>query len=133
MGHQPVFEMINHPKLSQNFEYELIVKRFFDLVLACLLLPVLLPVMILIYIILAIFLIGIFMYLSRWSGWRNDISTQIENYKQLRRQLYEANENNLASRLLKIKIRKDINPALKQHYEALSVQSGLTPLRRNQR
>ena len=82
--------------------------------------------MILIYLILAIFLIGIFIYLYRWSGWKNDISTQIENYKQLKKQLPEANENNLASRLLKIKIRKDINPALKKHYEALSVQSGLT-------
>lgn len=69
---------------------------------------------------------GIFMYLSRWSGWKRDIGKQIDNYKQLRRQLPDANENNLASRLLRIKIKNDLNPSLKKHYEALSSQSGLT-------
>jgi len=82
--------------------------------------------MILIYLIISIIVIGFVIYLFRWSGWKNDINTQIENYKQLRRQLPDANENNLASRLLRIKIRKDLSPALKKHYETLSTQSGLT-------
>ena len=38
----------------------------------------------------------------------------------------DANENNLASRLLRLKIRNDKDPSLKKHYEALSTQSGLT-------
>jgi len=82
--------------------------------------------MIVIYFILSIFVMGIFMYLSRWSGWKKDIGKQIDNYKQLRRQLPDANENNLASRLLRIKIKNDLNPSLKKHYETLSSQSGLT-------
>ena len=69
---------------------------------------------------------GIFMYLSRWSGWKKDVGKQIDNYKQLRTQLPDANENNLASRLLRIKIKNDPNPSLKKHYETLSSQSGLT-------
>ncbi len=82
--------------------------------------------MILIYFILSIIVFGIIMYLSRWSGWKKDIRRQIDNYKQLRKQLPDANENNLASRLLRIKIRNDLNPTLKKHYETLSTQSGLT-------
>jgi len=82
--------------------------------------------MIVIYFILSIFVMGIFMYLSRWSGWKRDIGKQIDNYKQLRKQLPDANENNLASRLLRIKIKNDLNPSLKKHYETLSSQSGLT-------
>jgi len=82
--------------------------------------------MIVIYFILSIFVMGIFMYLSRWSGWKKDIGKQIDNYKQLRKQLPDANENNLASRLLRIKIKNDLNPSLKKHYETLSSQSGLT-------
>jgi len=82
--------------------------------------------MIVIYFILSIFVMGIFMYLSRWSGWKKDIGKQIDNYKQLRKQLQDANENNLASRLLRIKIKNDLNPSLKKHYETLSTQSGLT-------
>jgi len=82
--------------------------------------------MIVIYFILSILVMGIFMYLSRWSGWKKDVGKQIDNYKQLRRQLPDANENNLASRLLRIKIKNDPNPSLKKHYETLSSQSGLT-------
>lgn len=82
--------------------------------------------MIVIYFILSILGMGIFMYLSRWSGRKKDVGKQIDNYKQLRRQLPDANENNLASRLLRIKIKNDLNPSLKKHYEALSSQSGLT-------
>lgn len=82
--------------------------------------------MMLIYFILSIILMGIFMYLSRWAGWKKDIGKQIDNYKQLRRQLPDANENNLSSRLLRIKIKNDLNPSLKKHYETLSSQSGLT-------
>jgi len=82
--------------------------------------------MIFFYLILAILLLAIGIYFSRWSGWKNDVKAQIEVYKKLKEQLPEANENNLASRLLRLKVKNDKNESLKTHYETLSSQSGLT-------
>ncbi|MCH8289313.1 MAG: hypothetical protein IID12_09455 [Candidatus Marinimicrobia bacterium] len=65
-------------------------------------------------------------FFSRWSGWKNDVKAQIDVYKKLKKQLPEANENNLASRLLRLKIKNDKNESLKTHYETLSFQTGLT-------
>jgi len=71
-------------------------------------------------------LLAVGIYFSRWSGWKNDIKVQIDVYKKLKEQLPEANENNLASRLLRLKIKNDKNESLKTHYETLSYQTGLT-------
>ena len=71
-------------------------------------------------------LIGVGIFFSRWSGWKNDLKAQIAVYKKLKEQLPEANENNLSSRLLRLKIKNDKNESLKTHYETLSYQTGLT-------
>ncbi|MCH7618184.1 MAG: hypothetical protein IH880_00255 [Candidatus Marinimicrobia bacterium] len=71
-------------------------------------------------------LLAVGIFFSRWSGWKNDVKAQIDVYKKLKKQLPEANENNLASRLLRLKIKNDKNESLKTHYEALSFQTGLT-------
>jgi len=70
--------------------------------------------------------IAIGIYFSRWSGWKSDVKAQINAYKKLNEQLPEANENNLASRLLRLKIKNDKNESLKTHYETLSYQTELT-------
>jgi len=82
--------------------------------------------MIFFYLILAILLLAVGIFFSRWSGWKNDVKDQIDVYKKLKKQLPEANENNLASRLLRLKIKNDKNESLKTHYETLSYQTGLT-------
>jgi len=78
------------------------------------------------YFILAILFIAIGIYFSHWSGWKSDVKAQINAYKKLNEQLPEANENNLASRLLRLKIKNDKNESLKTHYETLSYQTELT-------
>ena len=82
--------------------------------------------MIFFYLILAILLLAMGIFFSRWSGWKNDVKAQIDVYKKLKKQLPDANENNLASRLLRLKIKNDKNESLKTHYETLSYQTGLT-------
>ncbi len=82
--------------------------------------------MIFLYLILAILLLAVGIFFSRWSGWKKDVKAQIDVYKKLKEQLPEANENNLASRLLRLKIKNDKNESLRSHYETLSFQTGLT-------
>ena len=77
--------------------------------------------------ILAALLIGVIvLFLNRWSGWKNDVRYQIQHYKQLKNQLPEAHESNLASRLLRLKIKGAGSESLKNYFEPLATQSGIT-------
>ena len=82
--------------------------------------------MIFLYILTAILFFLFILYLNRWSGWKNDVRNQIQLYKELKRQLPEAHENNLASRLLRLKIKNNNNESFRNYFEPLATQSGVT-------
>ena len=76
------------------------------------------------YILAALALVVYILFLNRWSGWKNDVRTQIHLYKQLKRQLPDAHENNLVSRLLRLKIKSDNSEPMKSYFEPLALQTG---------
>ena len=79
------------------------------------------------FYILAILLFVIYvLFLTRWSGWKNDVRNQIRLYKQLRSQLPDAHESNLVSRLLRLKIKSNGSEPMKTYFEPLARQSGTT-------
>ena len=78
------------------------------------------------YVLIAFLFVLFILFLNRWSGWKNDVRNQIQLYKELRRQLPEAHENNLASRLLRLKIKSNNNEAFRNYFEPLATQSGVT-------
>lgn len=82
--------------------------------------------MTLFYILAFLLLVVYILFLTRWSGWKNDVRTQIQLYKQLKSQLPDAHETNLVSRLLRLKIKSNSSEPLKTFFEPLAVQSGTT-------
>jgi len=79
------------------------------------------------FYILAFFLLVVYiLFLTRWSGWKNDVRIQIQLYKQLKSQLPDAHESNLVSRLLRLKIKSNSSEPLKTFFEPLTMQSGTT-------
>lgn len=78
------------------------------------------------YILIAIFFAVYILFLNRWSGWKNDVRNQIQLYKQLKIQLPDAHETNLASRLLRLKIKNNSAESVKTYFEPLVMQTGTT-------
>ena len=78
------------------------------------------------YILAALVFFVLVLFLNRWSGWKNDARNQILLYKQLKTQLPEAHESNLASRLLRLKIKSNGSESLRNYFEPLATQSGIT-------
>ena len=82
--------------------------------------------MTLLYILAALLFGVVVLFFNRWSGWKNDVRNQIQHYKLLKNQLPEAHESNLASRLLRLKIKDTGSESLKNYFEPLATQSGIT-------
>ena len=79
------------------------------------------------FYIIAFLLFAVFiLFLTRWSGWKNDVRYQIQLYKQLKSQLPDAHESNLVSRLLRLKIKTNSSEPLKTFFEPLATQTGTT-------
>ena len=79
------------------------------------------------FYILAFLLFAVYiLFLTRWSGWKNDVRNQIQLYKQLKSQLPDAHESNLVSRLLRLKIKTNSSEPLKTFFEPLATQTGTT-------
>ena len=79
------------------------------------------------FYILAFLLFAVFvLFLTRWSGWKNDVRYQIQIYKQLKSQLPDAHESNLVSRLLRLKIKTNSSEPLKTFFEPLATPTGTT-------
>jgi len=79
------------------------------------------------FYILAFLLLAVYiLFLTRWSGWKNDVRNQIQLYKQLKSQLPDAHESNLVSRLLRLKIKTNSSEPLKTFFEPLVMQTGTT-------
>ena len=82
--------------------------------------------MTLFYILAFLLFVVFILFLTRWSGWKNDVRYQIQLYKQLKRQLPDAHESNLVSRLVRLKIKTNSSEPLKTFFEPLATQTGTT-------
>lgn len=82
--------------------------------------------MTILYIFAALLFAVLVLFLNRWSGWKNDVRNQIQLYKQLKSQLPDANENNLTSRLIRLKIKSGSSESMKTFLEPLAMQTGIT-------